>query len=202
MTLADHTSLAPAPAQVTVRAATPADHPQIRGVLRAAYGQFALTLPPEVFRPYQADLLDLETHARHGTLVVAEARGRIQGCGAFYCDSDAQGFGWPAGWSGGRGLAVRPAARGHGVARALLGECERMAVSVGAPVFAFHTATFMAAAVQLYEHLGYQRAPDYDVDLAEHYGIRGLAPIPLLAYRRDLVGPHPIHTHTHTRSTR
>ena len=202
MTLADHTSLAPAPAGVTVRTATPADHPQIRAVLRAAYGQFALTLPPAVFRPYQADLLDLETHARHGTLVVAEAGGHIQGCGAFYCDTHAQGFGWPAGWSGGRGLAVRPAARGHGVARALLGECERMAVSVGAPVFAFHTATFMAAAVQLYEHLGYQRAPDYDVDLAEHYGIRGLAPIPLLAYRRDLVGPHPIHTHTHTRSTR
>ena len=76
-----------------------------------------------------------------------------------------------------------------------------LARAAGSPVFAFHTATFMASAVQLYEHLGYQRAPDYDVDLAEHYGIRGLAPIPLLAYRRDLVGPRPTHTHTH-RSTR
>ena len=84
---------------VTVSNATPTDHPQIRAVLRAAYEQFALPLPMAVFRPYQADLLDLETHARHGTLMVAEADGRIQGSRAFYWDAHAQGFGWPAGWS-------------------------------------------------------------------------------------------------------
>jgi predicted N-acetyltransferase YhbS len=186
MTLAHPNQLAPAADRVAVRTATPADHPQIRAVLRNAYGPFAMSLPPRVFGPYEADLLDLETHARRGTLVVAEARGRILGSGAFYCDSHVQGFGWPAGWSGGRGLAVHPAARGQGVARALLADCERRAHEVGAPVFAFHTATFMAAAVQLYEHLGYRRAPEYDVDLAEHYGISGLSPIPVLAYRRDL----------------
>ena len=73
MTLADHTSHTRSPARVTVRNATPADHPQIRAVLRAAYGQFALTLPPAVFRPYQADLLDLETHARHGSQCSADS---------------------------------------------------------------------------------------------------------------------------------
>jgi GNAT superfamily N-acetyltransferase len=193
MTLARHTSLAPA-STITVRPATTADHPRIRAVLRAAYGQFALTLPTSVFRPYQADLLDLDTHARHGTLIVAEADGVIQGSGAFYADTYVQGFGWPRGWAGGRGLAVQPAARGHGVAKALLAECERRAREVGAPVFAFHTASFMAAAVSLYEHLGYHRAPEYDVDLAEAYGVQGLAPIPVLAYRRDLTTPVPHQT--------
>ncbi len=191
MRIAHDTAPATTGTRVTVRPATPADHPRIRAVLRAAYGQFARTLPTQVFGPYEADLLDLETHARHGILVVAEAGGVVLGSGAFYCDTHVQGFGWPAGWSGGRGLAVHPAARGRGVAQALIAECERLAREVGAPVFAFHTAAFMSHAVRLYDHLGYQRAPEYDVDLAAHYGIHGLAPIPLLAYRRDLTTALP-----------
>jgi GNAT superfamily N-acetyltransferase len=118
--------------------------------------------------------------------VVAETGGEIQGSAAFYRDTTVQGVGWPPGWSGGRGLAVLPSARGHGVARALLAECERRARAAGSPVFAFHTAAFMAAAVELYEHLGFRRAPEFDMDLATHYGVLGLAPIPVLAYRRDL----------------
>lgn len=187
MTLTHRTASLPRN-DLRVRPATPADHPGIRAVLRAAYGQFARTLPPSVFGPYQADLLDLETHARHGTLVIADCDGAMCGSGAFYADISVQGFGWPAGWAGGRGLAVHPAVRGRGVARALLADCERRAREVGAPVFAFHTASFMAAAVELYEHLGYRRTPEYDVDLARHYGINGLAPIPVLAYRIDLTG--------------
>jgi hypothetical protein len=68
-----------------------------------------------------------------------------------------------------------------------------MAITVSAPVFAFHTARFVAAAVQLYEHLGYQRAPWRAL---RHPRARA---DPLLAYRRDLVGPSPIHTHRSTR---
>jgi predicted N-acetyltransferase YhbS len=188
MTLTHHTSTARR-TQITVRDATRDDHPAIRGILRAAYGQFARTLPHSVFRPYQADLLDLDTHARHGSLVVAEVDGVISGSGAFYPDTSVQCFGWPRGWAGGRGLAVHPARRGQGLASVLLADCERRAREAGAPVFAFHTASFMAAAVELYEHLGYRRAPEYDVDLAEHYSVTGLTPIPVLAYCTDLTTP-------------
>ena len=97
-----------------------------------------------------------------------------------------QGVGWPKGWSGGRGLAVHPDARGLGVGRALVAECERLALAAGSPVFAFHTASFMSAAVQLYEHLGYVRAPEYDLDLADHFGEGGPTSARGLAYLREL----------------
>src|SRR6266508_2727822 len=52
----------------TVRPAVPVDHPAIREVVVAAYGQYAGALPPEVFPRYLADLLDLDRHARHERL--------------------------------------------------------------------------------------------------------------------------------------
>jgi predicted N-acetyltransferase YhbS len=177
--------------RVTVRPATPNDHASIRAVLRAAYAQFAGALPKDVFDEYLADLLDLDRHARHGRLLIAEAAGRAVGSGAFYTDASVQGVGWPKGWAGGRGLAVHPDARGLGVGRALVAECERLARAAGSPVFAFHTASFMSAAVQLYEHLGYLRAPEYDLELADHFGNGGAPSTRVLAYRRELVELEP-----------
>jgi GNAT superfamily N-acetyltransferase len=169
-----------------VRDAAPADYPAIRRVLIAAYRQYADLIARDIFSPYLADLLDLDTHARHGRLLVVEAEGRIRGFGAFYRDASVQGFGWPPGWAGGRALAVHPDARGHGVARALLAACERLARDSGAPVFAFHTASFMTDAIALYERLGYRRAPEFDFDMAARYSRFGSPPITALAYLRQL----------------
>jgi GNAT superfamily N-acetyltransferase len=169
-----------------VRDAAPADYPAIRRVLIAAYRQYADLIARDIFSPYLADLLDLDTHARHGRLLVVEAEGRIRGFGAFYRDASVQGFGWPPGWAGGRALAVHPDARGHGVARALLAACERLARDAGAPVFAFHTASFMTDAIALYERLGYRRAPEFDFDMAARYSRFGSPPITALAYLRQL----------------
>jgi GNAT superfamily N-acetyltransferase len=120
-------------------------------------------------------------------LLVAETGGRVAGSAAFYPDASVQGVGFPAGWAGGRGLAVHPSARGSGVGRTLLAACERLARQAGAPVFAFHTATFMTGAISLYERLGYLRAPELDFDMAAHYGRRsGSAPIMSIAYVRHL----------------
>jgi GNAT superfamily N-acetyltransferase len=173
-------------AGIHVRAATTEDRAAMRAVLRAAYTPYARTLGPELFDRYLADLLDLEAHAAHGRLLVAEVDGRIVGTAAFYPDTSVQQFGWPRGWAGGRALSVHPDARGRGVAQALLAHCEALAVMAGARVFAFHTADFMVDAVALYEHLGYRRAPDFDTDLAAHYGVRTDRPVLLIAYRREL----------------
>src|SRR5256884_2016525 len=89
-----------------VRDAVPADYPAIRRVILAAYRQYGDLIARDIFLPYLADLLDLDKHARHGRLLVVEADGRIRGFGAFYPDASVQGFGWPAGWAGGR--APRP----------------------------------------------------------------------------------------------
>jgi GNAT superfamily N-acetyltransferase len=172
-----------------VRDAVPADYPAIRDVVAAAYRQYADLIAPDVFARYLADLLDLDRHARRGRLFVAEAAARVRGFAAFYPDASVQGFGLPTGWASGRALAVHPAARGYGVARALLATAERLARDRGAPVFAFHTASFMAGAIALYERLGYQRAPEFDFDMAARFGGSGAAPITSIAYLRHLNPP-------------
>jgi len=169
-----------------VRDAVPADYPAIREVVIAAYRQYADLLTLDIFSPYLADVLDLEKHARHGRLFVVETDGWVCGFGAFYPDATVQGLRWPAGWASGRALAVHPAARGNGVARTLLATCERLAREAGAPVFAFHTASFMTKAIALYERLGYRRAPEFDFDMAARYSRFGAAPIMSIAYLRHL----------------
>jgi ribosomal protein S18 acetylase RimI-like enzyme len=171
-----------------VRAAVPADHPGISEVVTAAYRQYADLIPPDIFSPYLADLLDLDTHARHGKLYVVEAGERVCAFGAFYPDGSTQGF--PPGWASGRALAVHPDARGNGVARALLATGEHLALQAGAPVLAFHTHSYMTGAIALYERLGYRRAPEFDIDLAAKYGRPGAKQVPVFAYLRYLTQKH------------
>jgi GNAT superfamily N-acetyltransferase len=174
-----------------VRDAVQADHPAIRDVVAASYRQYADLIAPDFFARYLADLLDLDRHARHGRLFVAEVAARVRGFAAFYPDASVQGFGLPAGWASGRALAVHPAARGSGVARALLATAEHLARDSGAPVFAFHTASFMTGAIALYERLGYHRAPEFDFDMAARFGQSGATPITSIAYLRHLNPPSP-----------
>ena len=67
------------PSAPLVRDAVRADYPAIRHVIIAAYRQYADLIAADVFSPYLTDLLDLDTHARHGHLIVVEADGRIYG---------------------------------------------------------------------------------------------------------------------------
>jgi GNAT superfamily N-acetyltransferase len=169
-----------------VRSASPADHAAIRAVVIAAYGQYADLIPPDIFSAYLADLLDLEAHASHGPLFVAEADEQVCGYAAFYPDASVQGVGWPPAWASGRALAVHPAARGHGVAHALIATGERLAHDGGSPVLAFHTHSYMTSAITLYERLGYRRVPEFDFDMAARFGRPGAAPITSMAYLRCL----------------
>jgi GNAT superfamily N-acetyltransferase len=173
-----------------VRHAWTAEHPEIHKLLRAAYGQYAGEIAPEVWDVYLADLLDVDRHARDGDLLVAVVGGEIAGCVAFYPDASVQGSGWPSGWAGGRGLAVHPAYRGHGVAGALMATLERRARVAGAPAFAFHTSEFMTTAVALYGRMGYRRAPEFDLDSNAHYGIAATRPWTAVAYLKCLSAQH------------
>ena len=101
-----------------VRDAVPADYPAIRDVVIAAYRQYADLIALDIFSPYLADLLDLETHARHGRLLVVEADERVCGFAAFYPDASVQGFGCrPAGPADERSPSILP--RAGSVSRAL-----------------------------------------------------------------------------------
>ena len=171
-----------------VRDAAPADYPAIRDVVIAAYRHYADLIAPDIFSAYLADLLDLGTHARLGRLLIAEADQWICAFGAFYPDASVQGVGLPAGWASGRALAVHPAARGNGAARALMAAGERLAREAGAPVLAFHTVSFMTGAIALYERLGYRRAPEFDYDWAAFRSRSAATPTTAFTFLRDLTG--------------
>src|SRR6476646_1168065 len=111
---------------ITVRSTDRTDYPAMKRVVLAAYEQYADDIPSDLLPTYLADLVDFERHAEHGRLLVAQINGRSSASAAFYRDASAQGLGWPAGWSSGRGLAVLPEARGSGVGTALLAEVERL----------------------------------------------------------------------------
>jgi GNAT superfamily N-acetyltransferase len=145
-----------------IRSAEPADHEAICRVVLGVHAQHASRLAPEVFSRYLADQLDLSTHASYGRLLVAEAGDGILGFAAFYPDASVQDSGFASGWAAVRVLAVHPGADGPGVARALLGACERLAAQAGVPVLAIRTAGFMTDAIAGYERLGYRRAPEFD----------------------------------------
>jgi len=172
------------PTAPVVRRALEAERGLIRDLLGVAYAPYRAVVPPEAWERYLADLFDLDRHARNGELLVATVDGAIAGYAAFYPDATAQGLGWPAGWASGRALAVDPRRRGRGVAAALMTEFESRARQVGAPVFAFHTGSFMTTARALYERLGYCRAPAFDRDMNAHYGVHATRAWTALAYRK------------------
>ena len=173
---------------VTVREATRADHPAIRGVLRAAYQQYETELPPGLFRAYMEDLLDLDDRERTGTLLVAELDGRIVGAVTFYEDASGEGIAWPHDWAGLRALGVHPTARGQGVGHLLMDACLQGARRIGAKVLCLHTVTFMREATAMYQAMGFRRVPEYDFQVGTARGTDGAAPAQILAYRLDLSG--------------
>jgi ribosomal protein S18 acetylase RimI-like enzyme len=177
--------LSPSSVAVRVRDAQQSDRRAVRAVLLADYREYAATLPPAVFGPYLADILDLDARDRDGELLVAEHDRRVVGAVTFYEDAAAEGLGWPAGWAGLRALGVDPAARGLGAGRALMDACLERALAARAPVLCLHTAAFMTAAVAIYEAMGFRRVPAFDFDVPAG---GGAPPVGILAYRLDLPG--------------
>ena len=172
----------PSGVAVRVRDAQRSDRRAVRAVLLAAYREYATVLPPAVFGPYLADILDLDDRERAGRQLVAEHGGRVAGTVTFYEDAAAEGLGWPAGWAGLRALGVDPVARRLGVGQALMDACRERALAARAPVLCLHTAAFMPAAVAMYEAMGFRRAPAFDFDVPAG----GAPPVTILAYRLDL----------------
>jgi ribosomal protein S18 acetylase RimI-like enzyme len=148
------------PSARQVRAARPTELDQVGEVLLASFREHAASIPDDILRPYLADLLRVGPHAT--PLVVSESGGRIVATARLYVDGAASGLPLPDGWSLVRAVGVLPSHRRSGYATALMAECAQRSARAGAPALALHTARFMAAAVRLYEGLGYRRAAELD----------------------------------------
>jgi GNAT superfamily N-acetyltransferase len=101
----------------------------------------------------------------HGvTRLVAELDGAVVGSAALY-EPGAEAYGdlaSGADWPEVRLVAVDPAVRGRGIARALVTECIRRARAAGAGWLGLHTSRTMSAAKRLYESMGFVRDPARD----------------------------------------
>ena len=72
----------------------------------------------------------------------------------------------------------------------MLEACLERALAAGAPVLCLHTAEFMTAAVAIYEAAGFRRDPANDFDAAGRLALGDVRPVPILAYRLDLIRHH------------
>jgi ribosomal protein S18 acetylase RimI-like enzyme len=146
----------------------------------AAYAEYATIMAAPAWEGLRAVLeatLDAWAPAER---IVAEQDGALIGSVMLYPPT-VQSYGdIVAGpnWPELRLLAVAPAARRHGVARALVEECERRAQRAGATTLGLHTSESMRAAIQMYERMGFVRVPEHDFRIEDSELIT--------AYRRDL----------------
>jgi ribosomal protein S18 acetylase RimI-like enzyme len=159
---------------ITIREARLEELAEIETLVKTAYQEFQSFMPEPVWERWMRNVSEA-LHASGGIVLLAETGGKIAGAVTFYPDaSQAHQGNWPAGAGAIRLLAVRPDSRGRGYGGLLTQECLRRARELKISTIFLYTGTFMAAAQQLYEKLGFRRAPEFD---GEH------GPI---AYRLDL----------------
>jgi GNAT superfamily N-acetyltransferase len=172
--------------EATIRAAAEHEIPEIEAVCAAAYAEYRAQVPAAVFEAYLDDLHRLAEHWREAEVLVAEVDGRIAGSVLYYADASTEGLGLPARWSGFRKLAVRPEMRGHGLGRTLTEACIALARSRDAPTIGIHTTSFMRAARGMYERMGFERCPEFDISAADVGLGPDAAAVRVIAYRLDL----------------
>jgi hypothetical protein len=159
-----------------VRTAGLEDHEALCRVLVSAH-QRHLRMLPVGFLVYAAELARLEAHLRGRQVLVAQRGERIAGMLSYF-DSGASDFSWPSGWASVRGPAV---------AYPWQWEAVGMARGNGNPVIAGHCPAALTPALELYDALGFVRAPSFDYDA----GRAGGGPcVPMLAHVARL-GPSP-----------
>lgn len=153
-----------------VREAVEADKASIRSVLLEAYSQYETELADR-WPDYRDSILASVDQDGPKVRVVAERNGRIVGSALLF-DSSAAAYGRPELSIEGpivRLLGVARAARGQGVATAIIRECVRISRKWGSDTLHLHTSDVMAAAVKLYERLGFERAPDKEFSNGQHW---------------------------------
>ena len=149
---------------IHIREAEAQELDEVENLVKTAYREFQPLMPAAAWDRWMDNIRET-IHAPLGLLLVADHQGKIEGAVKFYPDAAQSHLGqWPAGAASMRLLAVPPAHRGRGYGRLLTQACLNRARDLSIPTIFLYTGTFMAAARQLYEKLGFQRAPEFDRD--------------------------------------
>lgn len=148
-------------------------------LLSDAYQQYQNFIPPERWKAYLEDIMDVSSRVDESELIVAELDHRLAGCVTLYLDgSKSFTNAWPAGWAVVRLLAVHPDFRGRCVGHALMEECIRRCRKARIKTIGLHTTEIMEVARHMYERMGFVRVPEHDFHPAPG--------ITVMAYRLQL----------------
>ena len=142
---------------VTIRQATLADAAQVSEVLLQAFAEFRPLYTVDGFAATTPGPNSVMRRMEEGPTWVGALNGQIAGTTAAV-DRGKEGLYV-------RGMAVIPAARGHGIGESLLFEVERFARQSGCRRMFLSTTPFLTAAIRLYERYGFARIPAGDGDL-------------------------------------
>lgn len=176
-------------ARTTIRLVRDRDARALRRVIADANEEFRGQVPEAFFASYRASVLDVETRVAQGAMVlIAEHQGVLVGSISYYRDANDEGMnvGFPARTAGIRATAVHPGARGLGIGRGLVDACLEYARTDDATGIALHTASFMRAAIRLYEASGFGRAPTFDYPVGRFFPSDPGEQMVAMAYLRDL----------------
>jgi ribosomal protein S18 acetylase RimI-like enzyme len=151
---------------ITIREARPDEYAEAGDVTAAAYAEFVRPEDAD-WRAYVEELRDVRSRAARAVVLVAadnaeEGRGRILGTLTLELSAriDDDSSPLPEDVAHIRMLGVLPEARRLGVARSLMEEAERRARAAGKTRITLHTTERMKAAQEMYDSLGFSRAPD------------------------------------------
>ncbi|MEK5057431.1 GNAT family N-acetyltransferase [Paenibacillus sp. FSL H7-0326] len=150
---------------VIIRDAEEWEADMIAEVMVEAYGQYALTMPPDRWEEYRESIKASVYGSAPVARLIALTEGNIVGSVQMFHSSESA-YGKPEMGIHSpiiRLLAVSPAARGLGIATLLIQEAARRSIQLGASTLNLHTSDMMASAVKLYERLGFKRAFDTDI---------------------------------------
>jgi ribosomal protein S18 acetylase RimI-like enzyme len=148
-----------------IRDARDEERAAIRDLTLRVYAEYAAVMTPAAWAGLEQAVRNALVSEEPREPIVAERDRALAGSVLLFPPA-ADAYGGlvvpRATWPEVRLLAVAPAARGRGVGRALMGECVRRAREAGATELGLHTSESMQAAIGMYEHMGFVRAPEYD----------------------------------------
>ena len=125
-------------------------------------------MTPDGWQKVEASIRSIEARTRSTRFLVMRDQGAIVGSVGYCpaCKGDTEIF--PQDWATALVLAVSPAHRGRGIARALVSACIACARDDSAHVIGLFTSELMTDSQQLYESLGFHR----ECELPPRLGLR------------------------------
>ena len=152
---------------IEVRSAVAADLPAVLRIVSVAYAEFEPWLTPANWARMMSNIAKVVEPGAPGRLRVARLGDQLAGTVTYLPPGPKDYQQVPSDWAVIRVLAVDPALRGRGVARALTEDCLALARADHAPAVGLHTAEMMVAARALYEGAGFVRHREFT-----HLGLR------------------------------